>query len=176
MGGRAEEPHTRASFRGWGRQRSPAVNCLVSRGSMALDCGPPACKIRPMGLTRKEGDGTTQTIASAGDKCKAPSWGLCSDKCVVVIVTSPESALCFYLSFLECDQIRVNCSESGLALCTEVRAGTDTECPVGPQAWAPDWDRTESQAWLCHLWSWTSYLIPKPQFSSSVKWSYEPSL
>lgn len=69
---RAEEPHPGASFRGWGRQKSPGVKCSVSQWSMAPDNGPPSCKITSVVLSRKEGDGAAANIPLLGNNPRCP--------------------------------------------------------------------------------------------------------
>lgn len=63
---RAEEPHPGASFRGWGRQKSPGVKCSVSQWSMAPDNGPPSLQNHVCGPEQEGGRWRSSKYPSAG--------------------------------------------------------------------------------------------------------------
>ena len=78
----------------------------MSQWSMAPDWGPLVCKIQPMGLTRKEGDNSAETVTSAGEIMQSALLGtIPGQACGGLCDPSPHSMLWFYLPFPKCDQI-----------------------------------------------------------------------
>lgn len=128
-----------------------ALSCLVSQRSMAPGWGPPVCKIWSMGLTKKEGASSAQTVTSVGGITQSTLLGtIPGPVCGGLCDSSPHSMLWFYLPFPECDQIPSTVQSQGLLHALSSGQEQTQNTLWGHRHVPPDRrDRTESEAWLC---------------------------